>query len=164
MRVAIVVVSVVGLAVGVSAAEPATPTRPQCSASDTQRHVTLETGSYTRYCGPGRAVLRIAGRSFTITSGNCSGRMNRRSFGLFGHGGVPGTGFWVRLEPVVTASGRQRWFVRPGRVGIMDGETQLPGFSSLPHQGTAVISKDLKSATFSLLGGGVKISGSWTCR
>ena len=164
MRVVIMAASVSALAVGIWAAESATPTRPQCSAADTQRHATVETGSYTRYCGLGRAVLRIAGKSFTITSGNCSGRLNRRSFGLFGHGGVPGTGFWVRLEPVVAKSGRQRWFVRPGRVGIMDGETQLPGFSSLPHQGTAVISKDLKSATFSLLGGGVKISGSWTCR
>ena len=164
MRVAIVVVSVACLAVGVCAAGAATPTPPQCSASDTQRHVTVETGSYTRYCGPGRAVLRIGGKSFTMKSGNCSGRLNRRSFGFFGHGGVPGTGFWVRLEPVVAKSGGQRWFVRPGRVGIMDGETQLPGFTSLPHQGTAIISKDLKSATFSLSGGGVKITGSWTCR
>jgi hypothetical protein len=158
------VASVSCLAVGVWAAVPATPTRPQCSALETQRHMTVEAGSYTRYCGPGRAVLRIAGKSFTIPSGNCSGRMNRRSFGLFGHGGVPGTGFWVRLEPVVANGSRERWFVRPGRVGIIDGETQLPGFSSLPHRGRAVISKDLKSATFVLVGGGVTITGSWTCR
>jgi len=163
MRLAVVAVGVVGL-VGVWAADAAAPAPPQCSASDTQHHVTVETGSYARYCGPGRAVLRIAGKSFTIEGGNCSGRLNRRSFGLIGYGGSPGTGVWVRLEPVVARSGRQRWFVRPGRVGIMDGETQLPGFRSLPHQGTAVISKDLRRATFSLSNGGVKITGSWTCR
>ena len=30
-------------------------------------------------------------------------------FGLTGYGGLPGKGFWVRLAPVVTDSGRDRW-------------------------------------------------------
>jgi hypothetical protein len=162
MRVVIMAASVAGLAVA-WAAETAAPIPPKCSAVNAQRHATLRTGGYERYCGPGRAVARVGGKSFTIEGGNCSGRLNRRSFGLFGYGGLPGKGFWFRLEPVVTADGRQRWFVRPGRVNIMDGDVDLPGFDSLPHPGTAIISKDLKSATFSL-GSPPRITGSWTCR
>jgi hypothetical protein len=140
---------------------------------DTQRHATLRTGGpypqswYERYCGPGRAVLRVGGKSFSIKGGSCSGRINRRSFGLIGYR-VPANGFWFRLAPVVTTDGRERWFVRPGRVGIIDGQVSLPGFSSLPYQGTAIISKDLKSATFSLAGPSppsrARVTGSWTCR
>ena len=80
-----------------------------------------------------------------------------------GVGGSRGKGVWFRLAPVVTTDGRQRWYVRPGRNTIMDGEVQLPGFSSLPSEGTAIISKDLKSATFSL-GSPPRITGSWRCR
>jgi hypothetical protein len=76
--------------------------------------------------------------------------------------GVPGRGFWVRLAPVVTAERRQRWYVRPGRTTIMDGEVQLPGFGSLPHHRTAIIAKDLESATFAL-GAPPRITGSWSC-
>lgn len=143
---------------------------PKCSALDTQRHAWLHTGGpypqswYARYCGPGRAVLRAGGTSFTIKGGSCSGPRNRRSFGLVGHGG-PGKGFWFRLAPVVTTDGRERTFVRPGRVGIIDGKVSLPGFSSVPNYGTAIISKDLKSATFSLGGPSTpRVTGSWTCR
>jgi hypothetical protein len=163
MRLAIVTVSVAALALGAWAAEAADSAAPECSALDTQRHVTLYGGGYERYCGPGRAVVRVEGTSFAISGGNCSGPANRRSFGLFGRGSSSGKGIWLRLEPVTTATGRHRWLVRPRRVGVMDGEVQLPGFTSLPHQGTAFISNDLKSATFSL-GSPTKIRGSWTCR
>ena len=173
MRVAIVTACLAALALGALAAEAAAPIPPKCSALNTQRHATLYTeglypgpatrAGYIRYCGPGRAALRVGGKSFTIKGGNCSGRLNRRSFGLMGYGGLPGKGFWFRLAPVVTTGGRQRWYVRPGRNTIMDGEVHLPGFSSLPNQGTAIVSKDLKSATFSL-GSPPRITGSWTCR
>ena len=173
MRVVIVAAGVVALTLGAWVAEAAAPIPPKCSALNKQRHATLHTGGlypqhwYTRYCGPGRAVLRVRGKSFTIEGGNCSGRLNRRSFGLLGYGG-PGKGFWFRLEPVKTATGRQRWYVRPGRVDIMDGDVQLPGFDSLPgNHGTAIISKDLKSATFSIRarpGSQPRVTGSWTCR
>ena len=76
-----------------------------------------------------------------------------------GFGGVTGKGFFLHLGPT-----NGRWYVRPGRVDIIDGEVQLPGFGNdLPHQGTAIISKDLKSATFTL-GAPPKVTGSWTCR
>jgi len=164
MRLVIVTASVAALALGAWwAAEADAPIPPKCSAMDTQRHATLRTGGYDRYCGPGRAVMRLGDKSLTMDSGNCSGRLNGRRFGLLGGGGVRGKGFSLHLEPVVAATGRPRWFVRPGRVGIMDGEVQLPGFSSLPHQGTAIISKDLKSATFSL-GSPPRITGNWKCR
>ena len=173
MRVAIVTASLAALALGAWAAEAAAPIPPTCSALNTQRHATLYTdglypatatrAGYIRECGPGRAVARVGGKSFTIHGGNCSGRLNRRSFGLMGSGGARGKGFWFRLAPVVTTDGRQRWYVRPGRNTIMDGEVQLPGFSSLPNEGTAIISKDLKKATFSV-GSPPRVTGSWTCR
>jgi hypothetical protein len=111
-------------------------------------------------------VLRVGGKSFTIEGGNCSGNLNRRSFGLMGYDGLSGRGFWFRLAPVWGPKvGHQRWFVRPGRNTIMDGEVHLPGLDSLPHQGTAIMSKDLKSATFSVGGPSTPtITGSWKCR
>jgi hypothetical protein len=164
MRLVIVTASLAVLALGAWAAEAATSTPPKCSALDTQRHATLSGGGYDRYCGPGRAVVRVGSRSYTIESGNCSGAANRRSFGLVGSGGQSGgKGFWFRLEPVKAATGRTRWFVRPGRVNIMDGDVDVPGWDSFPRPGTAIISKDVKSATFSL-GSPPRITGSWRCR
>ena len=94
MRVVIVAASVVALAVA-WAAEAAAPIPPKCTALNTQRHATRYTEGlypgpatrpgYIRYCGPGRAVARVGGTSFTIEGGNCSGRGNRRSFGLMGY-------------------------------------------------------------------------------
>jgi hypothetical protein len=122
---------------------------------------------YERYCGPGRAVIRVAGKSFTIEGGNCSGNLNRRSFGVVGNGGST-KGFWFRLEPVTTATGRTRWYVRPGRVTIMDGDVDVPGFPNAPgNRGTAIISKDLESATFSIRtrpSSPPMVTGSWRCR
>lgn len=164
MRVAIVSASLAALILaatlialmpGAWSAEAATP---KCSALNTQRHATLRAGGYERYCGPGRAVARVGGKSFTIEGGSCSGRLNRRSFGLMGSGGLPGKGFWFRL-----AQTNGRWYVRPGRNTIMDGEVDLPGFDSMPYPATAIISKDVKSATFSL-GSPPRVTGSWTCR
>ena len=127
MRVAILTASLAALALGAWAAEAAAPIPPKCSALNTQRHATLRAGVYERYCGPGRAVARVGGKSFTIDGGNCSGPANRRSFGVVGYR-APGKGFWFRLAPVVTTDGRQRWYVRPGRVDIIDGDVNLPGF------------------------------------
>ena len=164
MRAALVTASLAVLALGAWAAEAADSTPPNCSALNTQRHTTLSGGGYDRYCGPGRAVVRVGRKSYTIEGGNCSGNQNRRSFGLVGSGGQSGgKGFWFRLEPVQTATGRTRWFVRPGRVNIMDGDLDVPGFDYLPRPATAIISKDVKSATFSL-GSPPRVTGSWKCR
>ena len=154
MRVAIlascVALLIVIVSVTVVARIPAA-TPPKCSASDTQHHRTLH-GTATRFCGPARAVMRIEGKSFTITGGSCSG--NRGSVRM---GVLPGKGFRVYL-----------WFKgfehrRPGRNPIIDGTVELPGFSSLPHQGMSIFSTDLESATFSL-GSPPRITGSWRCR
>jgi hypothetical protein len=80
-----------------------------------------------------------------------------------GYGRPGGKGFWFRLEPVKTPLRGPRWFVRPGRVNIMDGDVDLPGWDSLPRPATAIISKDVKSATFTL-GDPPKVTGSWKCR
>lgn len=159
----IVSATLVALTPSTRAAAAAALIPPNCSTLDTQRHATIRTGGYERYCGPGRAVARVGSKSFTIESGNCSGNLNRRSFGLVGAYGGAGKGFWFRLEPVKAASGRTRWFVRPGRVNIMDGDVDLPGWDSVPYPATAIISKDVKSATFSL-GSPPRITGSWRCR
>jgi hypothetical protein len=112
-------------------------------------------------------VIRVAGKSFTIEGGTCSGNLNRRSFGVVGYGGFA-KGFWFRLEPVKTATGRTRWYVRPGRVAIMDGDVDLRGFPDAPgNHGTAIISKDLESATFSIRArpsSPPMVTGSWRCR
>jgi hypothetical protein len=169
MRVALVTASLAVLALAAWAADAAAPVPPKCSTLNTQRHGRLVTGEwntggpgYVRHCGPGRAVLRVGGKSFTIEDGTCRGSMASVRFGLLGHGGLTGKGFFARLQPAGTDA-HPRWYIRPGRIPIIDGETQLPGFGNeLPHQGTAIISKDLKSATFALRGP-PQVTGSWTC-
>ena len=157
LRLALVTASLAVLALGGWVAEAAAPLPPKCSGLNTQRHATLNVEGYTRFCGPGRAVVRVGGKSYTIEGGNCSGRLNRRSFGLMGTD-LPAKGFWFRL-----AQTNGRWYVRPGRNTIMDGEVQLPGLRAVPYPATAFISKDVKSATFSL-GSPPRATGSWTCR
>ena len=119
----------------------------------------------------GPSHIRVRGKSFksfTIEGGYCETNLydrrrfhnlNSRRFGLIGFGGLRGKGFFLHLGPT-----NGRWYVRPGRVDIIDGDVQLPGFGNdLPHQGTAIISRDLQSATFTL-GGPPKVTGNWTCR
>ena len=168
MRVAIMTASLAALMLGAWTADAAAPIPPKCSASDTQRQRLLHTEVissdgryYFRACGPGRAVLQVAGKSFSIRGGTCSGPLGTVRFGLLGYGGLHGKGFSAHFpaEPP--------WHMhrRPGRNPIIDGDTQLPGFDSLPHQGTAFVSKDLDSATF-YLGTPSQprmITGSWTC-
>src|SRR5262245_32007386 len=171
MRVVIVAASVVlviapstvvALATGAWAADSAVPKPPKCSALNTQRHGRLVGGErngrwYVRYCGPGRAVLRVGDKTFRIEGGTCSGHMGSVNMGLVGYGGLRGKGFDAHLA----FEGRHR---QPGRNPIIDGETQLPGFGlALPHQGMSMFSKDLMSATFTL-GGPPRITGTWTCR
>ena len=113
-------------------------------------------------------MLRVRGksfRSFIIEGGHCLTNLNdkrfnlnSRRFGLIGFGGLVGKGFFLHLGPT-----NGRWYVRPGRVHIMDGEVQLPGLHTHPNPGTAIISKDLKTATFSV-GSPPRVTGSWRCR
>lgn len=108
-------------------------------------------------------MLRVGGKSFTVKGGTCARGMNSVGFGLVGYDGVRGSGFWVRLQPA-GSDAHPLWYMRPGRIPIIDGEVQLRGFRSLPHTGTAIVAKDLKSATFSLGGSSPPtITGSWRC-
>jgi hypothetical protein len=55
---------------------------------------------------------------------------------------------------------------RPGRDDIIGGDIQLPGVTAKTHiTGTAIKSKDLESATFSIgpPGRPARITGSFTC-
>jgi hypothetical protein len=76
-------------------------------------------------------------------------------FGLFANRSPGAEGFSVVVEP-----GN-----RPGRNAIVDSIVQLNGRNLAPA-GTAIVAKNLKSATFSLVTRGrspIEITGSWEC-
>jgi len=160
MRGAIVAISVAALltlpgwAVG---AAPDVP--PTCSAADTQRHATLFSEAYkaggpfsVRYCGPGRAVVRVGGKSFTIKGGYCTA--GRVRFGLFAN--------VASAKGIVLVMLARK---RTGRTEIIDASVRLPGVTDdPPNTGTAIRAKGPKSGTFALIGSdGPRITGSWTC-
>jgi len=73
-------------------------------------------------------------------------------------GGAPARGFILILEGSAKS---------PGRHHIMDWAAELPGVNldRVPGTGTAIVSRDLQSATFSLdaEGSTTKVTGSWSC-
>ena len=158
MRVAIVTTGVACLLTMAGWAAGASPQLPpKCSALDTQRGRILHSEEYkaggpwaARYCGPGRVVVRVGGKTFTIKGGRCTSR--RVGFGVLG---TPrGRGLSLVLDH----------HNRPGRNAIIDGSIQLPG-AGLSYPGIAIRSKDLDSATFSIgtPGQPPTMTGSWTC-
>jgi hypothetical protein len=160
---AVLAIGLITLVVGASAAGTVASVGPTCSASAVRNERTLREGSYARYCGPGRAVLRVDGKVFVIKGGTCRRGMGSVGFGLNGYSGGQARGIWLRLQPE-GSDAIPPWNIRAGRNKVIDGEVQLPGFASLPHTGTAIVAKDLKSATFSLgRQAKPKITGSRTC-
>ncbi len=164
MRLAIVTIGVLALVLG-WAAEAGVPTPPSCSSADAQRRAILFSGAYStggsgysRHCGPGRAVVRLRGKSFTIQGGRCHGNILSPRwvyFGLLAQQSPGARGFSVVVEP-----GN-----RPGRNKISDSIVQVDGLNLAPT-GTAIVAKGLKSATFTLFTRGpsrTKVTGSWTC-
>lgn len=143
--------------------DTATSVGPSCSTSATRGQRVLRVGAYVRYCGPGRAVLRVGDKVFRIDGGTCRRGMGSVGFGLNGSAGSQVSGIWLRLQPE-GSDGVPPWNIRAGRNAVIDGEVQLSGLLSLPHTGTAVVARDAKSATFSL-GDPVKpkITGRFTC-
>jgi hypothetical protein len=137
---------------------------PTCSAQDTRTEGTVRLGSWVRYCGPSRAVLRVDGKVFRIKHGRCNG--DGVGFGLLGYGGSwpHSRGMWLRLQPAGTDE--MFWPVRAGRYSVIDGEVQLPGYGSLPHTGSASVAKHGKSlrGTFSLGSPENPVTGRFTCR
>ena len=139
---------------------------PKCSASDTRNERIVRRGSWDRYCGPSRAVLRVDGNVFRIKHGTC-----RRSggsgvgFGLLAWGPrfPHGRGMWLRLSRA--GSDEMSWHPRAGRYSVIDGEVQLPGYGSLPHTGSAIVAKHGKSlrGTFSLGNPANPVTGRFTC-
>jgi hypothetical protein len=155
MRTAILTASLLAVALGAWPAAAAAPAPPKCSAADTQRGVANKRG-YVRFCGAARAVVRVKGKTFTFKEGRCSS--TRAGFGVMVMGqslkATRGRGFEVVLEQVRHS----------GRTAIIDSAFQLPGVDatqSPTSAGTAIIAKNLKSATFSV--GGKSIAGSWSC-
>lgn len=175
MRLAIVTTSVAALLMLAGWAAGASPTLPPKCPADAQGpevqafSETRYGGFYIRFCGSGRAVVRVGSKSFIIKGGHCvSG--GRVVFGVLGIGigrTPAGRAFWG------TSRGRGLSLVtehenRPGRDDIKGVDIQLPGVSVSFAQtltGTAIKSKDLKRATFSIRTPGhpARITGSWTC-
>jgi hypothetical protein len=159
MRRAIVSISVAALLTLSGRAAGASPdVPPKCSPADTQRHAILHSETFKaggpwagRYCGPGKAVVRVEGKSFTITGGFCT--PGRVGFGLFANAGTKG------IVLVLRASNRA------GRTEIIDSSVRMPGVTGeIPNTGTAIRAKGLKSGTFTLTGSGaLRVTGSWTC-
>jgi hypothetical protein len=136
---------------------------PTCSARDTRYELTVSRGSYDRYCGPSRAVLRVDGKVFRIKHGTCAGVVG---FGLLAYDGSwpHGRGMWLRLQRAGTDE--FSWDGRAGRYSVIDGEIQLPGYGSLPRTGSVIVAKHGKSlrGTFSLGGPANPVTGRFTCR
>jgi len=157
MRTAIVTASLLALALSAWPAEAAAPTAPKCSAADMKDGI-ASSGGFLRFCGPARAVLRVAGTSFTFAGGRCTA--TRAGFGMFAP--TPSN---ARAFELVLAHHQRRSGPNP----VIDGIYQLPGVSPWTRtpSGTAIIARNLKSATFSLETAGplgpVRITGSWTC-
>ena len=166
--VAIAITSVAALLMlaGWTDEAPGPPLPRKCSSADTQRRATLFSGAYrnpdggggyARFCGPGRAVVRVGVKSFTIQGGRCDLKSPspRVHFGLAGNGSAkPMTGFAAVLERGT----------RPGRNRIIDSSVVVGGASPAgPSTGTAIVAKGLKSATFSIGRAPTRVTGSWTC-
>lgn len=160
MRGAIVAISVAALLTLPGWAARASPdVPPKCSPADTQRHATVLSEAYkaggplaVRYCGSGRAVVRVGGKSFTIEGGYCtSGRVR---FGLFAN--------VASAKGIVLVMLARK---RTGRTEIIDSSVRLPGVTGeIPNTGTAIRAKGPKSGTFALVGSkGPRFTGSWTC-
>lgn len=138
---------------------------PTCSARDTRNEATVNRGSYDRYCGQSRAVLRVDGKVFRIKHGTCMTNGGGVGFGLIAYGGSwpHGRGMWLRLQRAGTDE--LSWHFQAGRYSVIDGEVQLPGYGSLPHTGSAIVAKHGKSlrGTFSVGSPANPVTGGFTC-
>lgn len=113
-------------------------------------------GPYSaRYCGRGRAVVRVGGKTVVLNGGRCTS--SRLGVGLVGH--VKGAkGMWLLVEQPN----------RTGRNNVIDGAIHLPGITGeIAISGTATRAKGLNTATFSLNGRSPgkprTFTGTWTC-
>jgi hypothetical protein len=142
----------------------ATPTPPVCTAAQMKQGAVLsvpggphDSPRFTRMCGPGRAIVRLAGRSFAIRGGRChEPRPGPRwvYFGLITNGpqSPRATGFSIVMDEGD----------RPGVVNVSDSIVQAAGLNLAPT-GTTTVARDLRSGTFVLRSGEKRITGSWTC-
>ena len=165
---ALAVLSVACLVLLLSAwtsANPATVPRA-CSPTDKQTRAVLTTGSYSkggpgyaRFCGPGRAVVRIGERSFTIRGARCGKRGHQRwlYFGLLANGTSHQSD--ARGFSIVTEPGD-----RPRRARVIDSILQVTGVELVPV-GTTIVARGLNSGTLALVvpGTGERVTGTWAC-
>lgn len=133
----------------------------RCSAADTRKGTiqlspAWKAGGGTwsgRYCGRGRAVIKVGGRTIIISGGHCTS--TRARFGLLG-AADGAKGIWLLFEPN-----------RVGENNVADGGFQAPGIpGEIALGGTVIRKKGLNTATFTLFGrsgANLKLRGSFTC-
>jgi hypothetical protein len=137
---------------------------PTCSATQTRRGAVLTAGEgpggssrYYRYCGRGRAVVRLDGKTFAIEGGRCGRPVSGQRwvyFGLITNGGVPKGAKGLSL---VMIPGN-----RPRTVKVVDSIVQVAGLDLAPT-GTTTLATDLDSGTFVSRSGARRITGNWSC-
>jgi len=111
-----------------------------------------------RFCGTARGVVQLEGVAYTISGGYCDASDAHLSIalGLVRTSAGPVSGGVL----LVLAPGD-----RAGRVVVEDGEVQVPS-RRLVVRGTAVVAKDRRSGTFTLVGvrePTLRVTGGWTC-
>ena len=146
-------------------AKRSVPLPPRCSTADTEQRAALKTGVYTRFCGPGSAVVRVKGKSVTIRGGYCgnahgveAGHSRWLWFGLI-NGSSSRSAFDAKGLSLVLTPGDRR-----GRVKVVDAIVQVTG-QNLGASGSATIAKGLTGGTFAVVGRPVPehFTGHWSC-
>jgi hypothetical protein len=115
--------------------------------------------AYATFCGRGKALVRLGGRSYSIDGGHCGdpGGFRQAGFGVIANTALyPGaTGLSILLKPGAEA----------GRVSVVDAIVQVAA-RDLDATGSAVVAKGLDRGIFTLTSkasGGIRVTGSWTC-
>ncbi len=168
----------VALAVSLTAAavrvgnSPATPSRGGCTEGVT----TLKGVDVRVYCGPARATVKFAGKTYHIRNGRCQ----KASGGGFGIAFVVNLGIQQLPPPAASAPAKFSYFgvgLEKAKGGTYKNQAvgiSVAGKPNLsPLENRVVVSKSLKKGSFTgttsrhvkgkLLPKKVPISGSWTC-
>jgi hypothetical protein len=146
------------------------PGVPECSAEQMRRGAVLNSGTapsggplYIRFCGPGRVVVRQAGKRWEVPSGLCT--EHRRADGRIV---VRNVMFGVLTnDPAPNLVGVAFWWDAPRKpkqrpVTVNDAAFELPGFVAAGFP--MVTSAGPRGGTFVFLRSHPRVTGRWTCR
>jgi hypothetical protein len=151
---------------------PATPSAARC----TEGMATMKGADVRVFCGPARATVKFAGKTYHIKSGRCQ----KASGGGFGIAFVLNVGLQQLPPPSPSAPAKFSYFgvdLEKAKGGTYTNQAigiSIAGKPNLsPLENKVVVSKNLKKGTFTgraslhangkLLRKTAPISGSWTC-